>query len=198
MNEHIFKKRSYLYNLLKKTKGQSLLEAIVTLAIALAIVTSIVSLVNKTNARSTNARQATQASKLAQEGLEIIRNIRDVDGTAVKFGLCGSSCRWGQLYGYNIVPDPKLAYLDRSCIATEGSWCLRENTAPATETLILGIFNRSVKISDDPGPTGDICSDAGGGLGWNQTKRVTVVVEWDSPYGHQQRMASTCITNWRN
>jgi len=189
---------------LLKQKGQSLLEAIVTLAIALAIVTSIVSLANKTNARSTNARQATQASKLAQEGLEIIRNIRDVDAVAVFITTitCTTGCSWHDLYTRNM-GDPTPGQLQGppplgGCAV---GWCLRN--ANATENSLLGIFSRRVELYDDLGVDSDgdgindsICSSSH--LGANQTKRVEVVVEWDSPFGTQQRTASTCITNWRN
>lgn len=56
-------------------KGQTLIEVVITLGIALIIITSILVLVNASNRRATIARQATQASKLAQDTVTVTRLI---------------------------------------------------------------------------------------------------------------------------
>lgn len=190
--------RDSLRNIQSK-KGQTLIEAVVALAIALLLITSVLTLVNRSNARATNARQSTQASKLAQEGMEIVRNIRDVDAEdAVRVGAggCGSPpkyCKWSDLY--TATQNTATAYLQEpsDCGISE-SWCL-VGVQPASEQTVIDIFSRSVEISDDTLPSGDICSDLG--LTETQTKRVTVAVTWQSPLGAQERTVISCLTNWQ-
>ncbi|MEX0621600.1 MAG: hypothetical protein WD187_01200 [Candidatus Woykebacteria bacterium] len=187
-------------------KGQTLIEAVVTLGVALVIIGSIVSLVNASNRRATLSRQATQASKLSQEGMEIVRNIRDVgNDQAVRVdntGTCSdaSPCSWGDLYGNKQFTFT--AYLQEpgsaGCPIME-SWCL----SSVGEPPLLTIFTRQVEISDDEFTDSDgdtnICAEAVGGtsLGSDEIKRVTVAVGWDSPVGNQTRRNISCIANWR-
>ncbi len=193
----------------KNNKGQTLIEVVITLGVALIIITSILVLANASNRRATIARQSTQASKLAQEGMEIVRNIRDVDNDqAVQEGLIGlipctaaSPCSWSDLYG-----DPVNTFSARlekpstgDCSISE-SWCL----VSGIET-VLNIFTRSITVSDDDiggGPGEDvICAeDPPPGqpeLEGTDIKRVTVTVSWESPIGDQEREVVSCLSNWR-
>src|SRR3990167_5991535 len=83
----------------KNEKGQSLIELLVALGIGVIIISSLVSLGNASTRRATGSRQENEASKLSQEGLEIMRHIRDsaLPG-AVRIGPCGN-CNWNDLYG---------------------------------------------------------------------------------------------------
>ena len=190
--------------ILFRDKGQTLIEAIVTIGVALVIIASIVSLVNASNRRSTNARQATQASKLAQEGLEIVRNIRDVNAAGVvrvgdnASGACTAAdpCSWSELYDADQT-DPVEACLSFA----SPSWYLRPTGNPSCETTaadLFGVFSREVIIEDDlidtngDGTPDAICSGLQLPLG--QIKRVTVYVTWNSPVGAQERNAVTCLT----
>jgi len=188
---------------LQKQNGQTLIEALVTLGVAVIIITSIVTLANKSNARATNARQATQASKLAQEGLEIIRNIRDVNhNQVVRAGRranpnsnCSTApnyCAFYDLYSRTQI-NPVTAHLSHGCVA--GQWCLLAGTpaSPDPEAGLLGIFTRTVELRDDDLATGHICGDLD--LGFDEIKRVTVIVTWGSPLGTQNKTATSCLTN---
>ena len=187
---------------LKDQAGQTLIEVVVAIGVALVIISSLVALMNASSRRSTLARQATQASKLAQEGAEIVRNIRDVGGgdvvrvgTSTSNPFCSVSpfCSWNDLY--TSTQGTRTAFLQKpsDCGVTE-SWCL-VNTQPSYENTLLGIFNRSVVISDQASASGTICSDLP--LPATQTKKVTVIVSWHSPIGDQERKAETCFTKWR-
>ncbi len=192
-------KITFISNYLHKNdKGQTLIEVVITLGIALIIITSIMVLVNASNRRATIARQSTQASKLAQEGMEIVRNIRDVDNDqAVQEGLtctAASPCSWSDLYG-----DPVNTFSARlekpstgDCSISE-SWCL----VSGIET-VLNIFTRTVQISDD-NISGEsvICADSPTPLESENIKRVTVNVSWESPIGDQEREVVSCLSNWR-
>lgn len=186
---------------LQEQKGQTLIEAIVTIAIAFVIIGSIVALVNASNRRATLARQATQASKLAQEGMEIVRNIRDVgNNQAVQVGcLPGPTCSWSDLY-----ENPVNTFSGRlqkpntgDCAGITDSWCL----VSGMET-VLTMFTRTVEVSDDlieVGVHDYICAnpDTVDPLESENIKRVTVTVSWNSPIGAQSRTAVSCLSNWR-
>jgi type II secretory pathway pseudopilin PulG len=201
-----FRRLNFLNN---KQKGQTLLEAVVTLAVALVIIGSVVTLVNSSNRRSNISRQATQASKLAQQGMEIVRNIRDVnhhDAVQVgesSAGFCtnGTPCRWSELYSatQNTIPAFLAQNVGGDCPAATESWCLISTAEPD----LLGIFTRSVEISDE-GNSGfgtPICVETtvppSPDLGVDQVKRITVRVVWDSPTGQSERSVTSCLTDWR-
>jgi len=189
-----------------------MIETVVAIGIAVIIIGSLVTLINASNRRATLARQATQASKLAQEGMEIVRNIRDVNAEeAVQTGSncsVASKCRFDKLYdvrqstflAYLYPPDPTAP----SPVCDVGSWCL----VGTLEPKLLDIFSRSVEISDDEIDTnGDlaadaICSEMGAGTPagtgtYSNAKRVTVRVGWESPIGHQERTVTSCLTVWK-
>ncbi len=195
----------------KTQKGQSLIEAVVTLAVALVIIGSIVTLVNASNRRSNISRQATQASKLAQQGMEIVRNIRDVSHQeTVRVGQnCDTPpfCGWSELYEADQADDLE-AHLEFPCVGNH--WCLLAGVPGAAHSeanLLNGVFTRTVIIDDDAdlfidtsdppdGPdTWVVCSSSG--LNWEMTKRVTVIVEWDSPTGRSSRTVRSCLSSWR-
>lgn len=188
---------NFLY---KKNKGQTLIEAIVTLGIAVVIITSVVVLINASNRRANQARQATQASKLAQAGMEIIRNIRDVNSDeAVQVeasALCSnaSPCSWINLY--NNAQGDLAVFLQSptDCGITE-SWCIVA-AQPTNEDTLLGIFSRSIVISDtDLVPGGEICTESPSNLDYEDVKRIRVTVSWESPIGSQMREVISCIAN---
>ena len=186
-------------------KGQTLIEAVVAMAIALVLISSVLTLVNRSNARATNARQATQASKLAQEGMEIVRNIRDVneDG-AVRVGRPGCInppfCSWSDLYTDNQV-DPTSACLSFDAVASQ--WRLLPTGNVNCEPILLSIFTREVLFADDVaidtddnGTADAICANTN--FDESDTKRITVTVTWQSPVGSQERNVISCLTSWQN
>src|SRR3990172_2560875 len=65
--------------------GQTLLEVVVTIGISSIIILSIVALGITVQRNATFARTSTQASKLAEEGVELVRSIRDQEGSVTGF-----------------------------------------------------------------------------------------------------------------
>ena len=187
----------------KNEKGQSLIELLVAIGLGMVIVGSLVSLGNANTRRATQSRQENQATKLAQEGAEIVRNIRDTNlAGSVRMGStdtgpCASSpyCTWDQLY--NAYQDSVPGQVSTSCIANQ--WCLRGGT----ETGLLGIFSRNIIIEDFPTDTdglpatpNTICADAVGipPKEWWEMKRVITRVTWNTPTGTNTRQAVTCLS----
>jgi len=204
-----------LKKLLADKIGQTMIEVVVALGIAAVIIGSLVSLINASTRRATLARQSTQASKLAQEGMEIVRNIRDTDVPgAIRIGidplglLCNTypavSCQFSSLY--NKTQGNLTGHLSNPTLCGIGSWCL---IAGGFEPISLDTasFKRTVDITDnadlfvdtDDDGTADkwvICSGVVGGAASN-VKRITVTVSWTSPIGDQKRTVVSCLTNWR-
>ncbi len=192
----------------KTQKGQTLIEAVVTLAVALVIISSVVTLVNSSNRRSNISRQATQASKLAQQGMEIVRNIRDVnDSEDTRVGRkagptpCDSAspCSWSELYEISQF-DPTEACLLFDVASRQ--WRLVPFNGSSCETTpIMGVFTRQILINDNPvdwdgdGSVDAICADPT--FSYADTKRVTIRVTWQSPTGESTRTVRSCITSWR-
>ena len=181
--------------------GQTLIEVVITLGVALIIITSILVLVNASNRRATIARQSTQASKLAQEGMEIVRNIRDERLDTVYVSCSTTPCTWKDLYSSSIGTISACIYLDT--VPTPNEWNLYPlaDIKCANEQGIEGIFDREIEISDvdittttPPIYTG-ICADSG--LDESAVKRISVKVSWESPIGNQEREVVSCLSNWR-
>jgi type II secretory pathway pseudopilin PulG len=185
--------------LIKNQAGQTLLEVVVAMGVAVVIIGSLVTLMNASNRRSTLARQATQASKLAQEGLEIVRNIRDVNAVdSVRIGSCAvTPCNFGGLYlttqGTRI---GQLQNPNTPGCTPSNSYCLVGLGLGSGEVKTLGTasYTRTVTIRDTGAP--NICA-TGTGLTDKEVKKVMVTVTWSSPIGTQERKAESCLTNWQ-
>ncbi len=182
----------------RKEKGQTLIEAVITLGIALVIITAVVTLANASNRRATLARQATQASKLAQEGMEIVRHIRDSGQSTIQVGpgcSVASPCTWSDLYSQNQL-DPTTGHLFFNTGTNQ--WELRGIAEP----LLLTLFTRTVEIYDNKiGTDVQICANpedlvlATPDLELQDIKRVSVTVTWTSPIGAQEREVVSCLSD---
>jgi len=182
--------------------GQTLIEVVAALGVAVVVISSILGLITASNRKATLARQDSEATKLVQEGLEIVRNTRDTNavikagyendgGGPVSCVTAPTPCTFNALYTYT--QGTFYAHLDNS-----GQEIL-DNPPSATDNeaqLLGGVFRREIIISDDPiGNPSSICLDSS--LTAAQVKRVTVEVDWGSPSGTQTKKATTCLTPWR-
>lgn len=204
---------------LKFEKGQTLIEAVVAIAVAVMMLVALVTLVNANNRRATLSRQSTQASKLAQEGIELARNTRDVndsvvtffDGTGTDLTHCpAAGCMtFTQFFDVNIDETSGLFHpvygrefhfhepnnVDPNCKNNPSSWCLQLSVGGDGETVLN--FRRYVYIADSGGKSK--CNDTDGDgiddISFSAVKQFTLVVTWESPVGPQERRAVTCISN---
>ena len=188
---------------LKITQGQSLIEVLIAVAVGTVIITSLLGLATRANRNANFARAQGQASKLAQQGLEIVRNIETLnkDNAITLPVICADpSNNWTALYSNNcnladptrfrLVPPP-----DASCPIT--SWCLEATTETEAITYDNFNFKRTVEISDTTGVSA--CHTVGPPVGndfdHTDSKQVTVEVVWEDPTGSHETKASTCINN---
>ena len=190
-------------------KGQTLIEVIAALAVGTIIITALLSLAARSNRNANFARTSAQATKLAQQGLEIIRNIDSVNApeairNAGVFCVPLSNCAWSDLYSIGITePTADVHNFSLVSLATCGigsSWCLVYGfpTPPTIEVIDvnLGNFTREVRITDETASGPEPCNAVGSlPLTSLETKLVTVTVRWDDPSGAQDASVSTCISN---
>lgn len=188
---------------LKTKKGQTLIEVIIAIAIGTLIVTAILGLATRSNRNANFARASEQASKLSQQGLEIVRNVRDVggDNSIISPPIdCVGCATWDDLYSNNLddlasefgrefklIPDT-----DASCSPTPVSWCLSGDTS-TPETIIEDIqnFTRRIFIADTDGEASN-CNDT---INYDGAKQVTVLVQWTDPVGSHEAKVTSCINN---
>jgi len=173
--------------------GQTLIELVIAIGLAVVLVGALLNLSSSSNQRAALTRQANQATRLTQEGMELVRNIRNVNAVAVRpFGWISFS----ELYNSDLVGDIPF-YLrppgpNPACIASE-SWCL--NAAVGSEDILVDnlTFSRTIFIADDTIPPISECNSISGAT-FTESKQVRVLVEWDSPIGPQERTVVSCFT----
>ena len=181
--------------LLDKESGQTLIEMLIAIAVGTLIVASILGLATRASRNANSARTAGQASKLAQQGMEIVRNIRSVDEPGYILNpplFCLTCDQWSDLYGVDfplgsttfvlVKPGPPGA-------CGPLSWCLSDNS-PGPETIVNDNqnFSRIVNIRDDG-------TDCTSNLTYAESKEVTVRVSWTDPAGPHEINVVSCINN---
>lgn len=142
-------------------KGQSLLELIIVMAVAI-IVVGALTVVTISALRNANlSKNQLQATKFAQEGMEKVRSIRDRDGTVItNFGGVPRD-KFFQLWDVKLIdvctPQPCNFLLNSS-----DNILTQNNT---TFESLEGGFERRIKITDD-------------NQTWQNRKTITVLVNW--------------------
>ena len=178
----------------KNYKGQTLIEMIIAIAIGTLVISSILALATRSNRNSNLARASSQASKLAEEGLEIIKNIK-FQGIEVIFPNPApiTVVNWVGFYITQDLIGDQFYHLHEpnagpDCSSTE-SWCFHIGTAvPETIDLDGQIFERVVIINDD---LGNGCNDVI--IDPHEIKQFSVVVTWTDPVGEHEQRVVTCI-----
>ncbi len=157
--------------------GQSLLEVIVLIGLALVIVTGLTVVTVNGLKNSQFSQNKAQATRLAQEGIDCVRTVRDKNWTVT---ISGTAYYW-----YNTTPfiwtfpisTPRTFSILPGCIGlTESA------TDTSLSTAYSSTFTRVITIQDFNGNT-------------NQ-KRITVVVRWNDISGQHQSQLVTVLSNY--
>ncbi len=151
-------------------RGQSLLEVVISVAIAAILAVALVTVTLVTQRTSESAKNNTEAAKLVQEGIEQIRVFRDRNGyDALVNGDCYSVAT--EQVGENI----EWNLLTAECLANpDGALIRLDNTA----------FYRKISIQDGAGGPG------------SGTKLITVNVTWEDQKGKQLVKSETVLSRW--
>lgn len=155
------------------SKGQTLVEMIVVISVGILVVGGLVFATISSLRNANFAKNQAQVTKLAQEGIERARSIRNQDGLVnFSYGSGQTTSKFSDLYGVKMVdtcnPCKFKLSSNQSGLEFTGSY----------ETL--GNFTRQVQIVDD--------------ANWASEKKVTVVVSWTDPTGSHESKLTTILT----
>lgn len=160
----------------KNSLGQTLLEVIVVITVGVIIIGALVFTTISSLRNASTAKNDAQATKLAQEGLEKVRAIRDRNGNISGGGFPADSWAdpdlWSGSLSANICVAPqgcffKISFADLNYLGAYQS--------PPTGGETLGNFTRYIILSDD--------------ANFADWKEVTALVTWiDFAGTHESRM----------
>lgn len=182
--------------------GQTLLEVAMAVGVVLVLITAITIVTLEGLRNSQFSQNETQATKLAQEGIDRVRAIRDRNGLIYTGSGVGGACAGGTCVNWNSFTwnsctttsscSFRLGFLDNS-----GGSCLVSGSSSANPCLILstskepilGKFSRGITITDCLASNDTTC--------YNQNypaldqKKVTSLVSWQDSGGvHQSNLVS--------
>lgn len=178
-------------------RGQTLVEAIVAIAVAMVIVTAIVTLGIGTQRAANTSRNQNQNTRYGEEALELIRSIRDANlAASIKStGLtCDPNCKFTDLFSaanfLGVTPIYfTLAYNNVGCSGgTVACWQLTK-VASGTGLAISGtIYTRTIKMWDKAGDATDPA---------DKVKFVEATITWTDASGPHNSVTSTKLTNFK-
>lgn len=154
--------------------GQSLLEITIMLGVAIVIITGLTVVTINGLKNSQFAQNQVQATKLAQEGLESVKLVKNRN---CKVNLSGASTD----YYWSNVPDTQLIWgasieSAKTFVADTSNCSLAQNNDARVEQLLNGRFQRSITLIKSAD---------------NQSITVTVVTSWTDISGtHQSKLAT--------
>lgn len=172
------------------SKGQTLLELVVVISVCVLVVGALVFATIASLRNAQFAKNQAQATKLAQEGIERVRVGRDRNqcinnldpgvqswnGNSSNTACSGA----GSIWGYQITDNCGSSSLPTYCylkVLPDGTlnYAGVSKDIPANAEVIPPAFKRAVIIADDS----------------SNSKRVTVVVQWNDFSGsHQSRLTT--------
>lgn len=176
-----------LINKVKKLKGQSLVEIVISIGLASLVLTALVILGSASVKTSTSSINRAEASKLAASGIEGVRYLRDE-------------------FGFTYIPIDTCYMIEGSAISedTDADCSDPDFNDPQGWDEVLNadgsasIFERKIKVQSYGDSEGLDEDDV-------QLKKVTSVVRWPEGLGetidgetYRKVEISTVFTRWRN
>lgn len=154
------------------TKGQTFIEMTVVISVGILVVSGLVFATISSLRNANFAKNQAQVTKLAQEGIERVRGIRDQDGT-VNFSYNGNTTNnFSDLYSVKMSDTCNPCEFNINTTKTG----LNYNTPKE----VIGDFTRVIAISDD--------------TNFETEKNVAVTVTWESPAGSHKSKLETILT----
>lgn len=156
-------------------RGQSLIEVIVAATVGILVVTALTFATIFSIRNASFAKNSAQATKLAQEGLENVRSIRDRD-SIVDFNA--NRINFSGLFALDLSHN---SCSDKPCYFRFVSGILSQGTDVNFEPV--GSFKRQVAIGDQVSPVDTTGSE----------KTVTVIVQWKDFAGDHESKLTTIL-----
>lgn len=167
--------------------GQSLVEVVIALGIAVIIVIAFTNATITSVRNSQYSKNQNLATKYAQESIELIRAIRDQNTVG---SVSGDSINtWGDLWGMNLKNrNPTPSGYTGYCFSlnkTELTIATRLTCTDDTDENLDGtnLFYRKINVTDD----GIVLTK----------KQINVKVYWSDNRGQHKTEVSTFLTNWQ-
>lgn len=168
-------------------KAQTLLELTIVIAVAVLVIGALTFATIGSLRNASFAKNQAQATKLAQEGIEMVRSIRDRNTNIQTINIGGSPALMPFLNLYNWFISS--AYCsDEPCYFKLVSGVLNQVPGDKDYEKIEPGFLRQVRIFDrECPPTNDNC--------YKTQKEITVVVTWTDFSGVHQSKLTTYLRN---
>lgn len=188
--------------------GQTLVEALAAVAVAVIIVTSLVTLGIATQRAASTSRNQNQNTKYGEETLELIRSIRDAKFSGSVRGVTAfacnttNSCSFADLYTSPFVSPTSFTpvyFTLSSALVTAGCTsgvssvdCYQLTKAAGSTPVQIGstIYSRAIKIWDSANTT-DTNDPA------DKVKFVEVLITWSDQGGIHTSDTTTKLTNFK-
>lgn len=159
---------------MQSNKGSSLIEVIIAATVGILVITALTFATIFSLRNANFAKNSAQATKLAQEGIEKVRSIRDRDqDNKVAYTVAPGDTRikFSQLWNINFVCPTNCYFYLNTDVLTGGTVGFFENLPPA--------FKRQVSITD--------------GSPADQQKIITVIVVWTDFAGSHESKLTTIL-----
>lgn len=152
--------------------GQSILEVVVASAVGILVVSALTFATIFSLRNANFAKNQAQATKLAQEGIEKVRSVRDRDGVVIFTHASGTTAKFSDLWSVRLYDSCNPCYF--KFVSSD----LIGGVITSYETLPNGMLGQ-VQMSDD--------SDSG--VNFDKEKTISVVVKWvDFAGAHESRL----------
>ncbi len=174
-----------------KQAGQTLIELVISIALMLIIITGVTVLTVKGLQNSQFSRNQVQATKLAQEGIEKMRTIRDNNFTVCGWAASANTVAPNGLWSANCTTGCKYIIRQTSgtcnVSSTSDLWINFNSSPSVTEDIgVSGVtFKRVVTVTNG--------TDLTGALNPN-VKNINVTVSWTDSAGPHVSNVETVLT----
>jgi Tfp pilus assembly protein PilV len=165
---------------LKNQQGQSLIEVVIALSIAIVVAVAFTNVTITSVRNAQFAKNQNLATKYAQQTIEYIRAIRDQDRIV---GYPNSGDTWSALWNTTIGTTGQCFNLQKATIQLARATSCASDDTIADKDGTNTIFLREIKISDD----GTI----------REKKNIDVTVYWTDSKGTHNAVVSTYLTKWQ-
>jgi type II secretory pathway pseudopilin PulG len=171
-----------------KQTGQTLVELVISITLIVLIITAVTILTVNGLKNSQLSRNQVQATKLAQEGIEKMRTLRDSNQTVCGWstnttavsstGLWGTVCPAGCQYSFQ--------FLNGTCgsTAVTAPW-IKFTSTPETVSIGGVNFQRTITVTDGKDLTNTVNANV---------KEITVTVSWKDSSGSHSSKVSSILT----
>lgn len=178
------KKISNLQSQISNSLGQSLLEVVIVIAVGLIVVSALVFATISGLRNAQFAKNQAVATKLAQEGLERVKGMRDRNDNISFAGLNPatpnqSTYKFNDLWNYSMSDVKCSALTPPACTFTFSSDVLTRGSG--FEPDDSGQFSRQILISDNP-------------TSFQKEKTVTAIVKWSDFSGEHESKLTTILS----